>query len=64
MAEIAVKNLQALNDILGAEKLNYKKLESYKDQVKDASLKNLIVSLCDSHCKHYQTVYSYLKSHE
>lgn len=62
--QIAVKNLQGLNDILDAEKLNYEKLEIYKTIAKSESLKQLISSLIESSKAHYGAVYNYLKSHQ
>ena len=62
--QIAVKNLQSLNDILGAEKLLYEKLDSYLSIVKDPSLKTLLSDLKEASEAHYGAVYNYLKSHK
>lgn len=62
--QIAIKNLQYLNDILGAEKLNYEKLGYYSDMAKDPALKNLLNGLLDTSKSNYGTVYNYLKSHQ
>ena len=62
--QIATKNLQGLNDILGAEKLNYDKLNYYIDLAKDPALKNLLTKIRDSSQAHYGAVYNYLKSHQ
>ncbi len=62
--QIAVKNLQSLNDILGAEKLHYEKLDSYIGIVKDPALKNLLSEMKEATKAHYGTVYNYLKSHQ
>ena len=62
--QIAVKNLQSLNDILGAEKLNYEKLDTYISIVQDQALKNLLSRLKEASKAHYGAVYNYLKSHK
>lgn len=62
--QIAVKNLQSLSDILGAEKLNYEKLDSYVSIAKDPALKTLLEDLKTSSKAHYGAVYNYLKSHQ
>lgn len=62
--QIATKNLQSLNDILGAEKLNYEKLNYYLDIAKDVALKNLLTKVRDASKANYGTVYNYLKSHQ
>jgi len=62
--QIAVKNLLSLNDILGAEKLCYEKLEAYIEQAKDKELIALLTDLKQSAQAHYGAVYNYLKSHQ
>ncbi len=64
MSQMAVKNLQGLNDILDAEKLNYQKYCSYLPQIQDSELKNLVSDLISSTQEHYNTVFKYLKSHK
>jgi spore coat protein CotF len=62
--QIAVKNLQSLIDILGAEKLNYEKLDTYIGIVKDPALRTLLTNLKEAGKAHYGAVYNYLKSHQ
>lgn len=62
--QIAVKNLQSLNDILGAEKLNFEKLETYISIAKDPALKTLLSEMKEACKAHYGAVYNYLKSHQ
>ncbi|HOO23098.1 MAG TPA: hypothetical protein PKY53_05395 [Clostridia bacterium] len=62
--QIATKNLQNLNDILGAEKLLYEKISNYMDTVKDPALVNLLSSLKEASKARYGAVYNYLKSHQ
>lgn len=63
-SQIALKNLQGLNDVLDAEKLCYEKLCVYHSLAKDANLKKLIATMQQSTKTHYDTVYNYLKSHQ
>ncbi|HPG92753.1 MAG TPA: hypothetical protein PK675_05010 [Clostridia bacterium] len=62
--QIALKNLQSLNDILDAEKLYYEKLSYYATQIQDTKLKNLVEKFQESAKSHYYKVYDYLKSHQ
>ncbi len=62
--QIALKNLQGLNDVLDAEKLNYEKLTIYASNVKDQNLKTLVTNLQEATKTRYTTVYNYLKSHQ
>ena len=62
--QVAVKNLQGLNDILGAEKLCYEKLDTYIGIAKDQELKTLLSSLKEASKAHYGAVYNYLRSHQ
>jgi hypothetical protein len=62
--QIAVKNLQSINDILDAEKLHYEKLSVYSSLVKDSNLKKLITKLQNASQTRFDTVYEYLKSHQ
>lgn len=62
--QIAVKNLQGLNEILGAEKLICEKLETYLEVVKDSNLKTLLSNLKEAGKARYGAVYNYLKSHK
>lgn len=62
--QMATKNLQYVNDILGAEKLSYEKLNFYLDLAKDPALKNLLTKLRDASKANYGSVYNYLKSHQ
>lgn len=62
--QIATKNLQNINDILGAEKLNYEKICHYMDTATDPALVNLLTQLKESSKAHYGAVYNYLKSHQ
>jgi hypothetical protein len=62
--QIAVKNLQGLNDILGAERLCYEKLDTYISIAKDAELKTLLSDLKEASKARYGAVYNYLKSHQ
>lgn len=62
--QIALKNLQSLDNILDAEKLHYEKLVYYSSLVRDENLKNLISDLQNASKTHYDKVYKYLKSHQ
>ncbi len=62
--QIAIKNLQGLNDILDAEKLTCKKIDAYMSIAKDEALINLLSSLQTASKAHYGAVYNYLKSHQ
>lgn len=62
--QVAIKNLLSLDDILGAEKLCYEKLDTYVGIAKDEELKGLLANLKQACASHYGAVYNYLKSHQ
>jgi len=62
--QIAVKNLQSLNDVLDAEKLYYEKLSYYATVISDPELKKLTEKFQQSAKSRYYKVYDYLKSHQ
>ncbi|MDD3946986.1 MAG: hypothetical protein PHI19_04015 [Clostridia bacterium] len=62
--QVAVKNLLSIDDILGAEKLCYEKLDTYIGIAKDQELKTLLANLKQATQSHYGAVYNYLKSHQ
>jgi histidyl-tRNA synthetase len=62
--QMAVKNLQGINDILDAEQLHYEKLETYASLAQGEQLKELIKDLKESSRQNFNSVYSYLKSHQ
>ncbi len=62
--QMAVKNLQGINDILDAEQLHYEKLETYLSLTQNEELKKLIKDLKESSKQNFNSVYSYLKSHQ
>lgn len=62
--QVAVKNLLSINDILGAEKLYYEKLDTYIGMVKDPALKTMLSDFKKGSESHYNAVYNYLKSHQ
>lgn len=63
MAQIATKNLQYLNELLGSEKLVHAKLTVYENQVTDPQLKQMIKSFKNLSKSRYEEMFSYLKSH-
>lgn len=63
-SQIATKNLQYVTEILLAEQLNYAKLNTYKAEVQDAKLKELLSKLATASDRRYAKVLEYLKSHQ
>lgn len=63
MAQIATKNLQYLNELLGSEQLMHAKLSVYESQTTDPELKQLIKEIKGLSKSRYDELFSYLKSH-
>jgi hypothetical protein len=62
--ELTSKNLDILNDQLGAEALLVHKFAQAAQTVQDQALSSQLSSISNLHRKHYDTLLSYLNSHQ
>lgn len=62
--ELTSKNLAILNDQLGAEALLVHKFAQAAQSVQDPAVRSQLSSMSEQHRKHYNTLLSYLNSHQ
>ena len=61
MAQITAKELSAITDLLGMEKLLVAKYRAYACQTTDQALKNEYEQIAMRHQRHYDELYANLK---
>ncbi|WP_243450215.1 hypothetical protein [Desulfosporosinus sp. Sb-LF] len=64
MPELTAKNLDILNDQLGAEALLVHKFAQAAQSVQDPAISSQLSSISGQHRKHYDTLLNYLNSHQ
>lgn len=62
--QLTTKNLMILSDQLGAEALLVHKYSQAAQGVTDPAVQSQLNSAADQHRQHYQTLLSYLNSHQ
>jgi hypothetical protein len=62
--QLASKNLSILEDQLNQEALLVKKFQNYASQCQDTQLQNMCNQMASKHKNHYETLLSYLNSHQ
>jgi len=62
--ELTDRNLAILNDQLGAEALLVRKFDQAAQSVQDQAISTQLTSIAGQHRKHYDTLLSYLNSHQ
>ena len=62
--KLASKNLEVLSELMMIEELAYKKCDIYSKQFKDKSLQKQCTDLANNHKSRFQSLYTYLNSHE
>lgn len=62
--QLTSKNLTILGDQLGAEALLVHKYAHAASAVQDPALRSQLYSMSEQHRKHYDTLLSYLNSHQ
>ncbi|GAB6174317.1 hypothetical protein JCM15765_37950 [Paradesulfitobacterium aromaticivorans] len=62
--QLTTKNLMILSDQLGAEALLVHKYTQASQGVSDPAVKTQLSSMADQHRQHYQTLLTYLNSHQ
>ena len=62
--ELTTRNLAILNDQLGAEALLVHKFDQAAQSVQDQAISAQFSAISGQHRKHYETLLSYLNSHQ
>ena len=62
--QIESNNLKVIKDQLGYESLLNKKFSEYASQCTDQNLKNLCTESCQTHKQNFNTLKTYLDSHQ